>query len=220
MLENLSESDRKRFKDGEFGDDASGKIYHAFDREKHVKPCPRIESVPITLGMDFNVNPLCFVVGQIYMDEAKERNVLRIIDEGYLLNSHTQAAAEDINKRFPGRWTLIPDSTGNSRKTSASGQTDHQILRTAGFQIPFVRNPFRMDRYNEVNDLMARGDFEIDPKCKHTIADLEQVSYDEGSNLPDETNPMLTHISDALGYLIHWAFPLVKIDSSVTMVGR
>ncbi len=220
VLDMLPDEQRKRFRHGEFGDDPSGKIYHAFSRERHVKPCPRMLGVPLTLGMDFNVNPFTYTVGQLYVDEATARNKLRIIAEGFLHNSHTKAAAEDINRRFPGHWTIIPDSTGNARKTSASGKVDHQILRDHGFQIPFVRNPFRMDRYNEVNEVFASDDIEIDPQCKNLIADLEQVSYLEGSNQPDETDPMRVHISDALGYKIHWAFPLAKIETSVSMVGR
>lgn len=220
VLNNLSAEQRKRFRDGEFGDDPSGKIYHAFSREKHVRPCPRLPDVPLTIGMDFNVNPFTFTIGQIYKDEKTKRDRLRVIDEGYLRNSHTRAASEDIKRRYPGRWTVIPDSTGKARKTSASGETDHQILRDAGFTIPYVKNPFRMDRYNEVNELFLNDDIEIDPKCKELISDLEQVSYEEGSNLPDESDPMRVHISDALGYKIHWAFPLAKIESGVYMVGR
>jgi PBSX family phage terminase large subunit len=213
VLDNLSERDRKRFRDGEFGEDASGNIYHAFDRNIHVTSFERA-NVPLILGMDFNVNPLTYTICQIVEDE------LWVLDEGYLQNSHTAAAAEDIIKRYPGRWTIIPDSTGKARKTSASGKTDHQILRDAGFNVPFVQNPFRMDRYNEVNALLEKKRLKIHPRCVKTIRDLEQVSYAEGSNLPDEKDPMLVHISDALGYLVHYAFPLVKIESGVYMVNR
>lgn len=215
VLDQLPERDRKRFMLGQFGDDPSGLIYYAFNREKHVKPTERDPNLPITIGMDFNVNPMTFTLSNIVDDK------LLTFDEGFLLNSNTFAAAEDIKKRYPGRWTIIPDSTGSARKTNVqSGQTDHQILRDAGFNIPFVRNPFRMDRYNECNNLFEKGRWQIDPRCKNLIADFEQMSFAEGSNLPNTKDPMRGHISDAAGYKVHWAFPLTKVDSGVFMVGR
>ena len=43
----------------------------------------------------------------------------------------------------------------------------------------------------------------INPKCKHTIRDLEQVSFKEGSTQIDTGKDLLlTHASDALGYMI------------------
>src|ERR1022692_2340092 len=52
-----------------------------------------------------------------------------------------------------------------------------------------------------------------DPCCKQLIRDLERVSWKADSNdnlLPqlDKTNPGLTHVSDALGYLIESEFAL------------
>ena len=222
ILDKLPERQRKRFKSGEFTDDASGNIYYAFDRYKHVKDCPRIDGASIVIGMDFNVNPFTYVIGQIYHNDETGRDVLRIIDEGWAPHSNTTAAAEDINKRYPGRWTVIPDSTGKRRQTSqpTSGFTDHKILRDHGFVVPFVKNPFRMDRYNEVNAMFERCDLEIDPRCKNLIADLEQVVFAEGSNLPDDRDPNRTHITDALGYLVHHFFPLIKIESGAGMLGE
>lgn len=226
ILGRLPERQKARFLRGEFTDDASGNIYYAFDRSRHAsKPCPRLEGIPINLGMDFNVNPHTHICAQVreYDLETGDRlelPVLRIFAEGFLKHSNTKAAAEHINHHYPGRWTVVPDSTGSRRQTSAeSGQSDHQILRDHGFTVPFVRNPFRMDRYNEVNALFEADRIEIDPSCKELIADLEQVIFLEGSNMPDERDPMRVHISDALGYLVHYLFPLAKIESGAQILG-
>jgi len=53
----------------------------------------------------------------------------------------------------------------------------------------------------------------IDPKCKHLIRDLEQVRWKAdpyGNSLAelDKSDPMRTHVSDALGYLIAREFPM------------
>lgn len=202
ILEQLPERDRLRFMKGEFGDDASGNIYYAFDRDKHVKPTPRVNTIPITIGMDFNVSPMTATICQIVNDR------IHVIDEVFLNNSNTTEMSKMINKLYPGRWTIIPDATGKALKTSAAGLSDHQILKDHGFNIPSVKNPFRMDRYNEVNNLLEKNRIIIDPKCGKLIRDLEQVSYKEGTNLPEVSDKTLTHITDALGYLVHYTFPL------------
>lgn len=225
ILAKLPTKQKARFLEGKFNDDASGSIYYAFSREKHVKPQKRIEKLPLAIGMDFNVNPFTFVIGQVIEHDEfgllLDEPVLRILDEGWLPNSNTPAAAKDINRRYPGRWTVIPDGTGKNRHTSQmSGKTDHQHLKDHGLIVPRVRNPFRVDRYNEVNDMFEKMRIEIDPKCKRLIADLEKVAYEDGTNMPDTKDQELTHISDALGYLVHYYFPMVKIETSVSMGGN
>ncbi len=209
ILQAMPERDRNRFMLGQFNDDSSGAIYYAFNRAHNVAKVERRKDVPIIIGMDFNVSPFSAVICQIADD------CLYVIDEVSINNSHTKEVAETIATKYPGRWRIIPDSTGGARKTSSSGKTDHQILRDMGYEVPYVANPFRVDRYNEVNNLLEKKRIVIDPKCIKLIKDLEQVAYKEGSNLPDDKDKTLTHISDALGYLVHWAFPLVKISTGV-----
>jgi hypothetical protein len=54
----------------------------------------------------------------------------------------------------------------------------------------------------------------VNPCCKQLIRDLERVSWkaDRHDNLLppqlEKTNPALTHVSDALGYLIEAEFAL------------
>ncbi len=209
ILDQMPERERRRFRDGEFLDDSSGAIYHGFQRAKHVAKVERIHDVPLTFGMDFNVSPFTAVVCQIVNGK------LFVLDEFYVNNSHTEQMAGLITEKFGNGWTIIPDATGKALKTSAAGLSDHAILRNHGFVIPRVNNPFRMDRYNAVNKMFEDERIVIDPKCVKLIKDLEQVSFKEGTNLPEEKDLTLTHISDALGYLIHWAFPIVKISSGV-----
>ena len=53
----------------------------------------------------------------------------------------------------------------------------------------------------------------IDPQCKELIKDFEQVSWKadpHGNPLAelDKSDPMRTHASDALGYMIAREFPM------------
>lgn len=190
MLEKMPEKERMRFLKGEFTDDDDGAAYYAFDREKHVKELPKPNGTT-WIGMDFNVMPMTACISAYINDH------FYIYDEIFLENSDTFKMVHELQRRGH-KGTVIPDSTGKNRKTS--GKSDHQILKEAGFNIPYVQNPFVFDRVNNINRLFTDNRIIINPKCKKLIGDLERVSWKD-NKLDQKTDPMLTHISDALGYL-------------------
>lgn len=217
ILDALPDKERKRFRDGEYTDASGGSIYYAFDREKQVRKLDRKPDIHLVFGMDFNVDPMTAVVCQIYDDK------IYVIDEIYIENSNTPAACELINVRYPGKWKVIADSTGGNRAgvlPNKGPQSNLAIIKSHSLIVPPFRNPFRVDRYAALNDLLEKGRLIIDPKCVKLIRDLEQVSFKEGTDLPDTREKHLTHISDALGYLCHWAFPIVKISGNVSVLPR
>jgi len=198
MLQAMPEKERTRFLLGEFNDESQGQVYYAFRRDQHVRS---VVQTPGTLfvACDFNVNPLCSVVGN-YVD-----NSFNIFDEIYLENSDTYKLSDELRRRGYSGAKLIPDSTGKNRKTS--GKSDFDILRECGFDILPTFNPFVRDRVNNCNRIFTANKISIDPRCKKLINDLERVVWKD--NALDQTgeNKMLTHISDALGYML-W-----KLDS-------
>ena len=197
ILDDLSENQRLRFKYGEFTDEGEGKIYHSFKREDNCRVVKRNVNAPIWIGMDFNVDPMTAVIANITDDS------IFVFDEIYLPNSNTSNMARTIKEKYRNTHiTIIPDSTGKNRHPSSS-TTSHEILRQAGFTVQYSHNPFRVDRYNSVNNLLEKKKLLIDNGCIKTIRDLEQVSYKEGTNLPDTTDHSLGHITDGLGYLVY-----------------
>jgi len=202
MLAKMPEKERKRFLEGEFTNDDDGAAYYAFDREKHVRNIPKYNG-SLFVGMDFNVHPMTAVIGQYIEDK------FYIHDEIFLENSDTYKMVSELKSRgYKG--TVIPDSTGRNRKTS--GKSDHNILEEAGFKIPHVRNPFVTDRVNNINRLFTDNRIIINPKCKKLIGDLEKVSWKD-NKLDQKTDSMLTHISDALGYLCWKLSPIEETYS-------
>jgi PBSX family phage terminase large subunit len=200
---------------GEFVNTQSGRIYYAFDRNKNIAEVNYNPSYPIYVGMDFNVNPMTAVLCQHY------DNVINVFDEVYLTDSNTPEMAEHIRLKYGSSLTIVPDSTGNKRTTSAPiGKSDIQILIDAGFKVKTSGNPFRIDRYNTVNNLLEKSRLKINPKCVKLIKDLEQVSYKDGTNLPSTADSTLTHISDALGYFCWFASPILPLKSATRMIPR
>ena len=67
-------------------------------------------------------------------------------------------------------------------------------------------NPSVVYRIERVNSFLRTADgyirLLIAPKCKHLIKDLYSVTWKEGERTQDKKNPELTHMSDALGYLL------------------
>jgi len=203
LLKSMSEKDQARFLRGEFSDADDGIAYYSFRRDDHTAPVQRLNG-EILIGMDFNVDPMTAVFGQIRDDK------LYIFSEAFLRNSDTYKMRDYIlRNNLQGR--IIPDSTGRNRKTS--GQSDFLILQGSGMRVEKTYNPFVSDRVNNVNRLLQDGRIIIDPSCKKLINDLEKVSWKD-NKLDQKTDPLLTHISDCLGYLAWWYEPLVKIPET------
>lgn len=211
LLNSLDEKQRKRFLLGEFNDDSDGSAYYAFNRDINVLAFDESFRVgQIRIGMDFNVMPMtaviCYHVNGIFY----------IWDEEFLENSDTfKMSAQLIKKKYIG--TIYPDSTGKNRKTS--GKSDHQILKDDGFVVNYTRNPFVTDRVNNINRLFRDNKIIVHPRCKKLINDLEKVVW-KNDELDQKTDSMLTHISDALGYLCYSLDPIqntIRVSSTIQL---
>lgn len=195
ILDPLPPRERQRFLLGEFQEAAEGAIYYAFDRDKHIKEIDFTDT-PIKVGCDFNVNPIT-AVKVYYVNDA-----IYVTDEIYINNSNTYVLAKTMAKKW-GFVEVYPDATGNARKSS-SVKTDHQILRDAGLRVQRVANPHVKDRYNCINGLFANNRLFISPNCRWLIKDLEQMTH-------ENQDPMLSHISDAMGYVCWALAPLRSV---------
>ncbi|MNY30892.1 hypothetical protein D3C86_1650270 [compost metagenome] len=112
------------------------------------------------------------------------------------------------------------DAAGNSRTTKTTA-TDYDIIKRElrgafprGFalRVPDANPPVK-DRVNSVNAKLKNGlgvaSWWIAPRCKGLIKDLSRVRWRDGTTeLDKKSDPTLTHLSDGIGYLIHWEFPI------------
>jgi hypothetical protein len=203
----------------EFREMGVGKVYvnhglHNQTRENPfaVRGLQWCHYLPITVGLDFNVGLMCWILGQ------HRGGLFHYADEIAIQNTNSQQCAQILVERVRGHAPgveIIGDASGNARKTS-SNETDYQIIMQAlrGANIP-VRNltpdsnPSVTDRVNIVNAALKSASGQVrltyDPiKCPTFKRDMERVLWKAKSSDGhfDTKDPKLTHMSDAGGYPI------------------
>lgn len=162
------------------------------------------------------------------------RPIVHVLDEIALMNADTGIACKAFEEKMQkyragGTGTLIvnvtADATGKGHHTS-SLKTDLQIIREFFQYHPWLRmvdriatgNPEVRDRVNTVKAFCKNAagvtSLFIDPQCEMLIDDLAQVGWpkdakgNQSTLRLDNSNPMLTHASDALGYWLWKISPL------------
>jgi hypothetical protein len=187
----------------------SGRVYHAFSRDLNVTDVPLIPGPALLVGMDFNVDPMTAVVAQRIGGQC------HVSAEIVLPNSNTFEMTQELLRRYPQhRGVVHPDPSGAARKTSAAvGQTDHAIIRQAGWEVYSVRPYPIVDRVNSVNAMFENANGQrrlfVDRKCKILIRALDSLTFKAGTHLPDKSTGF-DHITDALGYLVMGVFPMIR----------
>jgi hypothetical protein len=224
-----------------FEDLSHGVVYYAFSRSDNLREASWREGESLYWSLDFNVSPMSAVVCRIEdhsgtQDRLYGRRVrtVQVLDEIVLPNSNTSEMCEEFARRVrswgqfapPYNVRLYGDAAGEARSTA--GHSDYEIIRQffrtePDFRVSYHNtssNPLVRDRVNAVNAMLRNNEGErrlmVDPACKLLIRDLERVSWKADSHdnlLPqlDKTNPGLTHVSDALGYLIESEFGLRQV---------
>ncbi|KKN57524.1 hypothetical protein LCGC14_0561410 [marine sediment metagenome] len=193
---------------------ASGGIFHAFDREFNVRPCQYLDTQPIIVGMDFNVDPMAWVLCH------DKGGVLECFDEIWLRNTNTSAALNVLTGRYPnhkGGWLFYGDASSRARETSAYSTdfiqiAENDLIKAMGRTLHFdTSNPPVADRFAATNAHICTGvgvrRLFVSPSCPNLIRDLETRSYKPGTRDTDDTGDQ-GHITDALGYIIHKRWPL------------
>lgn len=196
----------------------SGKIYYAFDRRFNMGAVTLPKEVTACISFDFNIDPATAVIGW------RDGDYPRVAREVFLSHRGGEATVScaravkqilaDLHHHGPVR--LYGDATGKAGKTT--GPSDHAVLRQefphALWCIP-GHQPHTKDRYAAVNGRCCSAAGErrllVDASCRHLVADLEQVVFNDDGVEDQSSNPMLTHVSAALGYWLVRDFPPVSI---------
>lgn len=200
-----------------------GLIFHAFSEKDNVGEDAKYDpSKPIVVGSDFNVNPMCWILGHRYPDHFV------VFDELHLRNANTVGTLNKLYSKYEshrGGWEFFGDATGQARKTAASSSDYHLIRNDARFLDKKVyypkHNPPVLDRFAACNAMFCNANgthrLFINPKCVKLIKDIKVRAFKEGTSIPDDS-PDVGHITDALGYPIHMLYPVRSKKTSAPVV--
>ena len=210
LKENYDETLLRAYLNGEFVNLQSGATFYNFKRENNVKEAKYNPSLPISVAIDFNVEPMAASIFQAY-DVSPFVRVFEEIElhHGGGAEIITERMVQEIRGRYPNKEYIAYPDPANQRHTSAL-HTDHDILRQGGFKIMVKpKAPRVIDSVNAVNKLCEKN-LIIDPSCKGLITDLEQTVNKPGTREIDKSNKERTHFSDGLRYAIDYEYPIIK----------
>lgn len=216
-----------------------GRAYYCFDIHEHTAPLIYDADQPLAFCFDFNVAPGCAVVAQ---EQRLPNGIVGtgVIGEVFIpRNSNTPAVCRRLITdwgKHRGRVICYGDATGGRGGTAQTEGSDWvliaQHLRPVFgdrlyFDLP-RSNPYERDRVNAVNTrLKSRAGMirvMVDPqRAPMTVRDLDGVRLLKGGSgeIDKRIDPMLTHLSDALGYRIHAEWPVkavpVIVDREVAL---
>ena len=191
---------------GKFVNLTQGRVYKDFNRDKHVIK-RETDGWEIGAGQDYNIDANTIIIF------AYTKKEIHVFDEIRKKNAGTYDMAVALKEKYPD-IRVFPDSTGSARKTSAS-QSDHDIMKQAGFQILAPRkNPSVRDRVNAFNRLLREERITFS-NCPYLVMDMERNVWRSGDI--DKRDAEQTHAADAIGYAINWLFPIHERIAKVKM---
>jgi len=183
--------------DGEFVNLTSGTVHSDYDiinnhSDREIQPNDILH-----VGMDFNITNMSAVIHVI-----ENGLPIAVAEEAGLYD--TESMANRIKEKYSGHTIIVyPDASGKNRHSS--GETDHNILRSARFQVfAMPQNPFVKDRVNTMNMMFRKG-YKVNRfKCPQYSQSLMQLAYNKGGE-PDKTSGF-DHLCEAGGYFIYYQF--------------
>jgi hypothetical protein len=203
-----------------------GRVYYPFSMSTHCTRLGYNPVHPISVCFDFNVEPGVACITQ-EMKLPHGLDGTGVIGEVYIpRNSNTPAVCRKIATDWgnhAGPVRIYGDASGAARGSARVMGSDWDLVRAElrpvfqdrlSFRVPNA-NPAERARVNAVNSRLKSASGEIrlmvDPqKAPHVVTDLEGVRLLKGGSgeIDKKVDPKLSHISDALGYMIEKEFPI------------
>lgn len=211
-----------------------GRAYYTFERTKHTAPLRHLYNprAPLLLAYDFNTEPGVAAICQIVTlphqpGRQMQMEGLAVLGEVHIpRNSNTPAVCRRIAQDWgdhPGRVRLYGDATGGSKGSAKVSGSDWDLIRSTlhetfgnrmEFRVPRA-NPREKVRLNAVNVMFMNADGDIrmmvdNEHAPNVVKDFEGVRLLKGGSgeIDKDADPKLSHLSDAIGYLVHQEFPL------------
>lgn len=191
--------------DGDFVNLVAGSVYPEFDRALNATAETIKPAEALHVGMDFNVGKMSAAIHVLRGDDPHA-----VMEHTGVLDTPAMCAL--LKSRYPGHPIIVyPDASGQARKSNNASESDHAILRTAGFSVRVnPTNPRIKDRVLSVNAMVHKDGarrYRVNPQtCPDLCESLEKQAYDKHGE-PDKAGG-LDHIIDAAGYFLVYRYPI------------
>src|SRR6185437_5413356 len=232
---------------GKFGDIQRGRVWRRFNRGRHVlgetearrrglpalRPDP---TLPLCLGQDFNIDPLCSVLFQWRRVRVNgyQEDVMYVLDEFYIRDSTIDLVAKELLNRgdlariAKRNGILLYGDASGYQGNRQTGLSDWESLRMALADLGFsgtakvpAANPDRTLRYKSGNRMLedANGNLGvvIHERCVNLPLDLERMYFRPGTSIVEvpkikDGKPvrLVTHLADAWSYPIVYEYPIAE----------
>lgn len=208
----------------------TGRTYYAFDRVTHCsKDIAYDPKLPLIFVFDFNVSPGVAAVLQEHVKLPSGHPGTAVIGEVHIpRHSNTQLVCRRLIadwKEHQGSVYLYGDATGgNPGSAKVLGSDWDLVLKELRpvFKDKLINqvsnsNPAERARVNAVNTRLMSVDGTVRlmvnlKTAPMVVKDFEGVCCVEGGSgeIDKKATPMLSHVTDAIGYYINQKFPILK----------
>jgi len=239
ILANATEAEAKAYIEGGVANLTGALAHPGFDAEKHWVEgvAPADPTLPLVLAFDFNVDPMCCVIGQTrpgpYGQEA------HVVDAVVLHGGSTvDQTCDAVLARYPSwpkGFIIYGDATGKARHVKSLVSNYSMIrdrLQSAGritIRVPTV-NPPVSTRLNSVNRMLmnALGQQRIyirrtlpAKQCptRELVRSLQRTQKKTGTDdVLKKAGETITHAGEAFGYWVAYEWPAKKPSAVVTNI--
>jgi hypothetical protein len=221
IRKNYTPKQAEAYLNGEFVNLISGNVYHVFARDlnRTTKTVADFPGQQAHVGLDFNWGNMNATIS--FIDELRdEMHVVQEItgarDTQHMIQLLIEALPEQMAVVRQGYQAIniYPDTNGKNPHAGGGLTSMAQLQLAFGPESCHYNgnNPGVLDeRVPSMNALLWNGSrrrllINI-TRCPLTVKGLEQQGFDPNTNAPDKRGG-LDHCMDALGYSVHWLYPI------------
>ncbi len=190
----------------------SGLAYYCWGDENVVEFGSYDATKPLIVALDFNRSPGIAALAQ------QQGEVTHFFDEVYIpKDSNTPMVCKAIQELgHTGRLDIYGDASGGAKGADSVRGSNWDLVRESfpdAYYHLKPKNPPQVRRINSMNSRLCNLQDErrllVDPKCRYIKRDFEGVSLRPGTNELDKSEELLTHMTDAIGYMIEYEYPTI-----------
>jgi hypothetical protein len=211
----LSASLAAQYLDGGACDYAANRAHPGFRAATHVRADEIDPRLPLHIGQDFNVSPLCWVLLQIRNAHDRTKATVHVLDE-VVVEDHA-TIEQGMHLAHGKGWgkgiavNVHPDASAKNRSTTGNpiafdvGRIARElrwpvIMRTASSNPPIAARIALVDGL--IDPVTGPPRLTVHPRCVRLIRELGAVKRLKSGPYDPGKDGKLGHILDALGYAL------------------